>query len=365
MSAGTTVELTYPTINQIAGSMAHSAPEFQRVLMTICPAGDLIGRLPVVTCNQGTVHHITRPKTLGDDAVARTVNQGVPANMSEDETVTEDTMSLETRYPIDKKILEKNKNSPAFIESRNKKAVLKLRMDLNNRIMYDNKALPGNNGGINGIATRYGALQKEININTGRDQVWDFGGTGNNLTSIYLIAPGVDTVSLLAPDTRDPAGLSIKQYTDDNGTFLRDRVGNPFRGMQTWYEWNIGLAVHNPHAIMRLANVPANALTDLVKNGITSPQDSAILRTMIEMTGYVSEDVDRSSWCFWMSRSQFTAMKILMFDKTNGYWTPPDMEGHKYGRVIGDFLGTPVYASDYILDTEEQVVASPVPYPPN
>jgi len=154
------------------------------------------------------------------------------------------------------------------------------------------------------------------------------------------------------------AGLRIETYTSKNGVFLNDREGKPFRGHRTWYQWPLGLAVENPHAIMRLANIPVEDIATLIQQGVSSPTDSALLRKMIEMKNMISADVDKSQLKFLVSREVFTQMDILMFEKTNAYWTPETMRTNWPARTVGMFSGIPVFMSDSIISTESQVVAA-------
>lgn len=166
----------------------------------------------------------------------------------------------------------------------------------------------------------------------------------------------MQSLYLVNADNGCPAGLSVKEYDSNNGVFLNDREGLPFRGHRTWYKWPLGLAVENVHSVMRLANIPAANVGNLIANGVTSPSDSVLLRKMIEMKNMVSADVDKSKLLFLVSRDVFTTMDILMFEKSNAYWTPSNLERDLPPRSVGMFAGLPVFMSDTLIGTESQVV---------
>ena len=352
-----TISTSYATIGTLAKQLkAQGKPRYARCLETLIRAGDVLDMFPIMKCNQGTVHRFSRRKSIGKGGVWRALNQGVPLSMPETEEATEIAGSLEDRCDLDKKALTLNDNSSAFIENQNEGVRIALRNRLNDAVIYGNRAAPGDAAGIDGLATRYNALGKVVNANTQYDHVQDFGGTGNALTSVYLLAPGVQSLYLINADNGCPAGLSIEEYDSRNGVFLEDTEGLPFRGHRTWYEWPLGLAVENIHSVMRLANIPSTDVANLIANGVTSPSDSMLLRKMIEMKNMVSADVDKSKLLFLVSRDVFTTMDILMFEKANAYWTPSNLERDLPPRSVGMFAGLPVFMSDTLIGTESQVV---------
>ncbi len=351
-----TISTGYATIGTLAKQLrAQGKPRYARCLETLIRAGDVLDMFPIMKANQGTVHKFPRRKSLGSGGVWRALNQGVPASNPEVEEATEVTGKLEDRCDIDEDALSINDNSSAFIENQNEGVRIALRNTLNDTIIYGNRAAPGNAAGLDGLATRYNAFGKVVNENTGYDHVQDFGGSGNDLTSVYLLAPGVQSLYLINADNGCPAGLSIKEYDSNNGVFLNDRDGNPFRGHRTWYKWPLGLAVENVHSVMRLANIPSADVGNLIANGISTPSDSALLRKMIQMKNMVSADVDKSKLLFLVSRDVFTTMDILMFEKANAYWTPSNLERDLPPRSVGMFAGLPVFMSDTLIGTESQV----------
>lgn len=344
------------TIATVAKQLkAKGKPRYARCLETLVRAGDVLDMFPIVPCNQGTTHKILRRKKLGSGGTLRAINQGVKASQPETEEATEVTARLEDRCPIDEDLLTLNDGASDYIENQNEGVRLALRNRLNDLIVYGNRAAPGSAAGIDGLATRYNSFGRIINENTKFDHVQNFGGTGNNLTSIYLLAPGPQSVYLINPDDGTPAGLSIKEYNSNNGVFIDDENGDPYRGHLTWYKWKIGLAVENDHAIMRLANIPATDIETMIRDGAADPKNSILLRKLIHMKNMFSADVDIQKLMMIVSRSTFSQMDIILFDKVNAYWKPTEVRESFHDRSVGMFSGIPVFASDSILETESAV----------
>lgn len=334
---------------------AQGKPRYARCLETLVRAGDVLDMFPIVSCNDGTTHKVLRRKKLGSGGTLRAINQGVKSSNPEVEEAQEVTARLEDRCPIDEDLLALNDGSSTYIENQNEGVRLALRNRINDLVIYGNRAAPGSAAGIDGLATRYNSFGQYINENTNFDHVQNFGGTGNNLTSIYLLSPGPQNVYMIAPDDGTPAGLSIKEYNSSNGVFLEDENGDPYRGHMTWYKWKLGLAVENVHSIMRLANIPAADVEGMIRDGAADAKNSILLRKLIQMKNMFSADVDTSKLMMIVSRNVFTQMDIILFDKVNAYWRPSETRESFHDRSVGMFAGIPVFASDTLLETESAV----------
>ncbi len=348
---------SYPTVSTIGKQLMRSRPQFGESMCNICKTGDLASFLPALEANSGSVHRFIVTTSRGEPGTWRALNKGVPSTHADSEERTEVCGNLEKRCDIDRKFLKMYDNPQTYIQNENFAAQAVLRDDFNDALIYGNRANPGSQASLDGFATRYSAKGKVINPNTGKDQVYDFGGTGDALTSAYVIVPGPKSVYLVHPQGSKTAGISIDVYDDKNGVFLDDAEGHIFRGHRTWYQMEMGLVVNNPNAVMRLANIPTANLTSLVQNGVQNPGDDSILRQFILMKDNITGDLNARDAIIVVGRDLFTQMDILIFSKTNSYWRPQDVNDFSWNKESVGMLGsTPVVMCDSILGTESQIV---------
>jgi hypothetical protein len=157
------------------------------------------------------------------------------------------------------------------------------------------------------------------------------GGTGSDLSSIFVVDWGPNTAHMLYP-RNSTGGL---QHTDMGIQIVTDIGSNEFRAYVDNFQWKAGFAVKNAKSIGRVANIESTGTTNIFDedNLIT------LLNRMTKGAGrriYVNETV-------------MTQMEIRLKDKTNVNLSKVD--GLAPGPVML-FKGVPVRQVDQILDTE-------------
>ncbi|MDT0278491.1 major capsid protein, partial [Blastococcus goldschmidtiae] len=84
----------------------------------------------------------------------------------------------------------------------------------------------------------------------------DAGGTGSNLTSIWLVVWGTNTVHGIFPKGQK-AGLDHKDLGEQT---LVDDNGGKYQGYRTHYKWDNGLSVRDWRYVVRIANIDTTKL---------------------------------------------------------------------------------------------------------
>lgn len=116
----------------------------------------------------------------------------------------------------------------------------------------------------------YGSIKKEPDAINGFDprypfsdspNVLDAGGTGKNLTSIWLVAWGENEVHGIFPK-ESRAGL-IHEAKNDEAVI--DDQGKEFRADKDFFYWDVGLSVRDWRCVVRICNIDVEKALTLSK----------------------------------------------------------------------------------------------------
>jgi hypothetical protein len=118
----------------------------------------------------------------------------------------------------------------------------------------------------NGFATRYNDTQ------SGQSKTCiSLGGTGNALTSIYLIKWATDKAHLIYPKGSKNAGV---EYNFLGEQTVKDANGGEYQAYRAHYRVARGLAVRNSMSVIRLCNI------DVTANGIGDKIAEYVVKNM-------------------------------------------------------------------------------------
>jgi hypothetical protein len=182
-----------------------------------------------------------------------------------------------------------------------------------------------------GLTPRYNTLANDNVINAG--------GTGDNTTSVWLVAWGEDTVFGLYPkgqtaglQHKDLGEVTLQAYAADGVTM------GQYQGYRSHYVWRLGLAVRDWRYIVRIVNIPttqaALANVDLV---------SLMIRASEQLP---SQRLGKP--VFYVNKNLRTLLRLKILEKQNVHLTFDTVEGHS----ILKFDGIPVRRVDSLLNTE-------------
>ena len=200
----------------------------------------------------GVTENVTTVRA-GLPAVAwRKLNYGVPKGKSKTKQVTDSIGMLEAYAEVDKKLVDINGNKEAFRLSENRAFIESMNQELQRAILFGDIAKDP--AKILGLAPRFseGRVAKAENA----VNVIDAGGTGDNLTSIWLVCWSPNTVFATYPKGL-PAGLKDEDLGE---VTLDDENGNHYQGYRSHYEWNVGFVVRDWRYVVRIANIDVKSL---------------------------------------------------------------------------------------------------------
>lgn len=176
-----------------------------------------------------------------------------------------------------------------------------------------------------GLAPRLASIAASANV-------INEGGTGSDLTSIFVVDWGIGTCHMLYPK-----GSKVGLSHEDKGIQVkRDSSGNPLDVYMDKFVWKAGMALKNQKSIGRIANIETSGSTNIFD------EDNLIilLNRMTKGPGrriYVNETI--------MSQIQ-----IRLKDKSNVYFSKED--GLTGGGPVTRFNGVPIRQVDQLINTE-------------
>lgn len=292
--------------------------------------------IPWEEANSATGHKISARQSL-PNATLRRINGGVLPSKSQYGTILESTGLFASLGQVDKKLVELAGDKAAFRLNENKGHVEAMGQKWMASLLYgDTDVTPED---FLGIAPRFDSLAGTA---LSKDQIIDAGGNDTDLTSIYLVGWGSNSVMGIYPKGTE-AGLQHKDYGD---VLVDDpsNTGAKFPALQDWFELDAGLAVYDYRNIVRIANID---LSNLTTNAATGAKLIELMTFAVEMLNN-PEDLNP---VFYVPRKVRAYLRQQITNKTNVWLTPAEIAGKK----VTQFDGIPVRRVDSIALNESRI----------
>ncbi len=276
--------------------------------------------------------HKTTIRTGLPSAAWRLLNYGVPQSKSKTQQITDTCGMLEAYAEVDKDLADLNGNTGEFRLSEDRAFLEAMNQEMARTLFYGDTSK--NPERFLGLAPRFSGLDKTkapTAVN-----VIDAGGTGSNLTSIWLVCWGDQTVFGIYPKG-SKAGF---QHNNKGQVTLEDKDGGKYEGYRTHYKWDIGLVVRDWRYVVRIANVDLATITD-----------EKLIEVLIEASELLP-DQRLGRAVFYMNRRTRTKLRNAKLNKKNVELTPDNVAGKK----VLSFDEIPVKRCDAIELVEKQVV---------
>jgi len=280
--------------------------------------------------------HLTTVRTKLPEVAWRMINRGVKPGKSGTSQVSFTSGGMEALAKVDERLLHVNggvgsETANGWRLGENAAYQQSMNHEMATTLFYGDEKI--NPAGFTGLGAYYYSTDK-ANC-AAADYVLDAGGTGNNLTSIWFIVWGQNTMHGFTPQGI-PTGF---KYRDNGRVKAYDEAGGEFYAYESQYNWDMGLAVRDYRYGVRVCNI------DLTSSTLK------LLDLMIEAYNRV-EDMDAGKPAIYCNRQVMTKIDLLAQDKHNVNLTIDNYAGKK----ITHFWGTPFRRCDNILNTEEQIV---------
>lgn len=308
--------------------------DMQKIIELQSQTNRILDVLPFKQCNQKQ-QEVALMRTDLPDVAWRLINRGSKPSKSKSKQVSFTCGGLEALAKVDEKLLQINGNSNDWRLSENIAFQEAMNQKMATTFFYGDEKV--NPAGFTGLSAYYYSKANQDKI--WADQIIDCGGTGNKLTSLWIVGMGYNTVYGIFPDGTS-AGF---KYHDNGRTKATDANGGEFYVYESQYNWDMGLAVRDPRYVVRVANINTEALT--------ANDADAFVEKMITAYNQI-ENPDKVRLAIFANRAVQTYLDILAVKKGNVRLTIDEWQGKK----ITHFWGAPVLRCDAILNTESQIV---------
>lgn len=207
---------------------------------------DIMDDVPWMEANQSD-GHLTRIRTGLPAVYWRRLYQGTPPSKSQWSQVKEGCGILEAIMELDVEDLRLyGSRDRAFRMSEGVAFAEAMRQKVATTLFYGDSNL--NPDEFNGLAMRYPAADA--------NNVLDAGGRDTACTSLWLVAWGAQAVHGIYP-RGSAGGLS---HEDLHSYMTQDPDGRKYQVVGDKYNWRCGLAVRDWRGVVRVANLPVDAL---------------------------------------------------------------------------------------------------------
>jgi len=270
-------------------------------------------------------HHLITVRTSLPSGSWRLLNKGVPPEASSTRQIKEGIGMLESYSKVDAKLVKISPDGPRFRSQEDMAFVEGMSQTLQETLIYGNVDV--NPEQFDGLANRYSAAALA--------NVHDGGGTGSDLTSVWIIQWGRTRVHMIYPRGHRSMGVQVTNLGEDT---VQDADGNEYQAFRTHFEINGGLCVRDDRCVQRYANIETAGSTNIFDENFLIDALTLMLQrgkgSIIYGNRTIQAQIDKQANI-----------------KTNVYYTV----GEEFGRPVSYFRGIPVKLVEKLVNTEDQV----------
>lgn len=326
---------TYPTLIDIAKRLNPDGTVAQPAEL-LAQANEILEDAPMLEGNLPTGHRETQRTGL-PSVFYRQFNRGTPNSKSRTMQVTDTIGMLEARSHVDAKLAQLNGNSASWRMSEEYPFMEAMSQTKARTMFYGNENV--NPQEFTGLAARYNDLSAPNGQN-----IIDAGGTTGQLTSIWLVCWGEQTVNMRYPKGMSESGGIRMQDLGEQDEF--DENGDRFRALQTLWQWDCGLSLKDWRYVVRIANIPVALLED---DGATYDLWNLLIKAQHKLFN------KRMGRCYYyMNRTVEQYLDLQSFNKQNIQITQQEVNG----EIVDSFRKMPFRTCDVLTNNETRVVAS-------
>jgi hypothetical protein len=282
--------------------------------------------IPWTVANEKT-SHLSAQRASEPAGTTRRYNRGVTKSVSALENSRDVIEMLEDYSFVDEFILKHSSNAAAVRSRHDRGFVSGMAKTQATRLLYGNNAADQDQ--MTGLATRMASVNSLT--------VVDNGGSGADVTSIYLVQWGLDgQVHGIYPEGIGTGGVMMQ----DNGRQRTEDSSNRILyGFETQFDLQFGLVVEDPRCIGRVANIETSGAVNLFD---WEPVIDAQVQMKNGGTGAIA----------YVSRKVWAAILKEAINKPNNMLTMSNVFGD---GDIPTLNGMPVRLMEAISETETAI----------
>ena len=299
----------------------------RRIIEALRQTNEIMMDIPVVKANNDTVHkHLVR--TSLPKATVRTLNQGVNTTSSTTKVVSDTMTQLAVYSIVDRDLVDRQQSPDEFLTGEETSFIEGMGQQQADMFVYG--STDQNPSAINGFAARRKKLSDFTCVSAG--------GSGNALTSIYLVKAGItDGMHYIYPKGSNSIGV---EREDDGIVDATDENGKHFKAYQSYFSCNFGLSLGNEKSLIRIANIDPK----------TAKGDDLIGKLITLMKKLPSGD---GTVVAYMNSDMLNVIDLALAAKGNVQYTMED----PWGKAVTTLRGIRMRQVDSILNTESAVTA--------
>lgn len=254
----------------------------------------------------------------------RQLYSGVAAEKSNTIQMRDVIGILETESKPDCEIIDAYKSPQQARNNEDMAFVQGLSQTMASAMLYSNTITTPEQ--FTGLAPRLDGLATTTNV-------LNEGGTGSDLTSIFVVDWGMNTACMMYP-RNSQAGLNVEDLGRQR---VLDNSGNSYMAYITRFKWKAGMVVKNNRSIGRIANIESTGSSNIF-------DEDNLITLLNRMTNGPGLRI-------YMNETVQTQAEIRLKDKSNVNWSVADGLG---GVPLLRFRGVPVRKIDsqILLNTE-------------
>jgi hypothetical protein len=295
-----------------------------RIIECLTQTNEIMMDIPVTEANNGTEHTIVRRETLAG-SMARRYYEGTPTVATQTDTITEPTQMWQAWSVVDADLADHTGDAPGLRKTEAIGILNGMGIQQARDMVYGNRA--GSGGlDIDGFATRLAKVDDKT--------VFSMGGTGNDLTSLYIAALGERFLHLVYP--RGFGTVGVKQEDKGKQTEL-DGNNNKYEVYQTLFKSQYGIALEDPRSLVRIANIEQD----------TDPE--ALILKILQILRRMPNGA--STYVLYGNYTIRDIIEKAAIEKNNVIYTTED----PWGRPLTMLRNLRVRTVEAILDTEAAV----------
>lgn len=305
-----------------------------RVVEILNQRNEVLEDMPWMEGNLPTGHRTTIRSGL-PTPTWRKLYGGVQPTKSRRVQVTDNCGMLEDYAEVDKALADLNGNTEAFRISEDRAHIEGMSQEMAQTLFYGNEGSEPE--AFTGLAPRFNSLSAE-----NADNIIDaFSGSGGDLTSIWLVVWGENSVHGIVPK-----GSKTGVQTTDKGLVTienADGNGGRMEAYRTHYRWDCGLTVRDWRQIVRIANIDVSELGTIANT-------KNIINWMVQAAERV-DNLNAGRPVFYMNRTIREKLRLGILEKISNNLTWETVAGKR----VMTFDDIPVKRVDQILKTESRV----------
>lgn len=305
-----------------------------RVVEILNQRNEVLEDMPWMEGNLPTGHRTTIRSGL-PTPTWRKLYGGVQPTKSRRVQVTDNCGMLEDYAEVDKALADLNGNTEAFRISEDRAHIEGMSQEMAQTLFYGNEGSEPE--AFTGLAPRFNSLSAE-----NADNIIDaFSGSGGDLTSIWLVVWGENSVHGIVPKgSKTGVQMTDKgQVTIENA----DGTGGRMEAYRTHYRWDCGLTVRDWRQIVRIANIDVSELGTLANT-------KNIINWMVQAAERV-DNLGAGRPVFYMNRTIREKLRLGILERVSNNLTWETVAGKR----VMTFDDIPVKRVDQILKTESRV----------